>query len=88
MWNTVLDTQGNTWGDDRFEEGEELLRDAGDRVSDGWGTIVGLVNQTNGMEGRPADAGERCYFGLGAEHSGGRKCSGEDPMLSDRIDER
>jgi hypothetical protein len=38
------------------------------------------------MEGRPTDAGERCHVGLGAEHSGARKCSGEDPVLGDRID--
>ena len=31
-------------GDDRSQEGEELLRDAGDRVSDGWGVELGLTS--------------------------------------------
>ena len=33
-------------GDDRSQEGEELLRDAGDRVSDGWSVELGFVTRS------------------------------------------
>ena len=41
-------------GDDRSQEGEELLRDAGDRVSDGWGAELGFVARRPFRDGKGA----------------------------------